>query len=246
MHKVLNKIFVKIRLLFCKERESYYALYSILGFLPNDLKHYRRALTHSSSTHSSAKKVSASNERLEFLGDAVISSVVSDYLYFRFRKEREGFLSRSRSNIVCRDSLNMLAVELKLDKLLQTDGVEFKYKNNLYGNAFEAFIGAIYIDKGYNACRTFLLEKALPKLNNLEELATSDTNYKSRIIEWAQKNHKEIVFNLISEKALPNGHFFVSEVCIDGECCGKGEGYSKRLSQQQAAKEAIEKLSIGS
>lgn len=243
MHKVLNKIFVKIRLLFCKEKESYYALYSILGFLPNDIKPYRRALTHSSSTHNSAKRTSASNERLEFLGDAIISSVVSDYLYFRFRKEREGFLSKSRSNIVCRDSLNMLAVELKLDKLLQTDGVEFKYKNNLYGNAFEAFIGAIYIDKGYNACRTFLLERALPKLGNLEELVKSDNNYKSRLIEWGQKNHKEITFNLINEEARPKGRFFVSNVCIDGVCHGTGEGYSKRLSQQQAAREALEKLS---
>ncbi len=242
MPKFLKKITDKIRLLFCKEKESYYALYSILGFVPSSLEPYRKALTHSSSTHSSAKKMVASNERLEFLGDAVLSSVVSDYLYFRFRHEREGFLTKSRSNIVCRNSLNRLSVELGLDKLLRTDGVELKYKNDIYGNAFEAFVGAIYIDKGYDACRTFLLERVIPIAGDIEQLAKFDNNYKSRLVEWGQKQHKEIIFNLVSEEMRKKGPFFVSEVLVDGEHCGSGSGYSKRMSQQQAAKEALEKI----
>ena len=200
------------------------------------------AMTHSSSAAGSKKL--ASNERLEFLGDAVLSSVTADFLYSKFRKEREGFLSKSRSNLVCRERLNELAIEIGLDKFVTACGLPQQHNNYVYGNALEALIGAIYIDKGYKYCRRFLLDRVFSKLSDIEAVVKSDKNYKSRLIEWGQKNHKEIEFRLLSEEIRKDGVFFLCEVYIDGEAYGKGEGYSKREAQQKAARFSVEKLEI--
>ncbi len=199
------------------------------------------ALTHSSQLFGTGRKL-VCNERLEFLGDAVLSSVISDYLYSKFRKEREGFLSKSRSNLVCRERLNELALEIGLDRFVRANNTENHHNSYIYGNALEALIGAIYIDKGYKYCRAFLLERAFSK-QDIDALARNDKNYKSRIIEWAQKGHRKIIFNLVSEEQRKDGAYFVSEVLIDGECYGRGEGFSKRESQQKAAFEALKTLS---
>ena len=217
-------------------------LYSILGFVPSSLKPYKMAMTHSSQVSGSGRKL-VCNERLEFLGDAVLSSVTADFLYSNFRKEREGFLSKSRSNLVCRERLNELALEIGLDRFVHACGAENHHNNYIYGNALEALIGAIYIDKGYKYCRSFLLERVFAKLDNMDTVLRSDKNYKSRIIEWAQKTHRAVVFNTICEEQRKDGVFFVSEVLVDGEPCGTGEGFSKRESQQNAARVALEAIS---
>lgn len=237
-NKVFKKIIDKIRLLSCKDRESYLLLYSILGFVPGSLKPYKMAMTHSSST---AGKL-ACNERLEFLGDAVLSSVTADFLYSRFKREREGFLSKSRSNLVCRERLNELALEIGLDRFVHACGAMNKHNNYIYGNALEALIGAIYIDKGYKYCRTFLLEKVFSRLDNIESVVRLDRNYKSKLIEWSQKQHRKVVFKIVTEDQRADGTFFVSEVMIDDEFYGRGEGFSKRESQQNAARAAVEKI----
>lgn len=236
--KILKKVLDKIRLLSCKDRESYLLLYSILGFVPNSLKPYKMAMTHSSSTSGKL----GCNERLEFLGDAVLSSVTADFLYSLFRREREGFLSKSRSNLVCRERLNELAVEIGLDRFVQVCGATGKHNNYIYGNALEALIGAIYIDKGYKYCRTFLLERVFSRIEDIESIVRVDNNYKSRIIEWSQKQHRRVVFQLVHEEQRFDGTFFVTEVLVDGEPYGRGEGFSKRESQQNAARVAIGKL----
>ena len=236
--KVLKKIIDKIRLLSHKDRESYLLLYSILGFVPGSLKPYKMAMTHSSSTSGKL----GCNERLEFLGDAVLSSVTADFLYSRFRREREGFLSKSRSNLVCRERLNELAVAIGLVRLVREYGAVNQHNNYIYGNALEAFIGAIYIDKGYKHCRTFLLERVFSRLDNIESVVRSDKNYKSRLIEWSQKQHREVSFVVLSEEQRADGTFFVSEVLIDAEPYGRGEGFSKRESQQNAARVAIDRI----
>lgn len=240
--KVFKKVIDKIRLLSRKDRESYLLLYSILGFVPGSLKPYRMAMTHSSQVSGSVRKL-VCNERLEFLGDAVLSSVTADFLYSNFRREREGFLSKSRSNLVCRERLNELAIEIGLDRFVHACGAENHHNNYIYGNALEALIGAIYIDKGYKQCRSFLLERVFAKLDNLDTVLRIDKNYKSRVIEWAQKNHRAIAFSLVSSEQRKDGAYFVSEVLIDGESYGRGEGFSKRESQQNAAEEALKKLS---
>lgn len=217
------------------------SLYALLGFLPRDLKHYRKALTHSSIATGHNKRLS-NNERLEYLGDAVLSSITSDYLYRHYRKEREGFLSKSRSRIVCRESLNNIALQIGLDKLVVAADVGHQHNSYIYGNAFEALIGAIYIDRGYDYCRSFLFDKVFANVMDVENVAKADNNFKSRLIEWSQKNRREVTFVLVKEEIRHNGSFFASEVHIDGEMYGSGEGFSKRESQQNAAKEALQRL----
>ena len=239
-NRFLKRIMDKIRLLSKKDRESYLLLYSILGFVPDDISLYRLAMTHSSSA-SGARKLGC-NERLEFLGDAVLSSVTADFLYSNFRKEREGFLTKSRSNLVCRERLNELAVEIGIDRFVNSCGVHLQHNSYVYGNALEALVGAIYIDKGYKQCRRFLLDRVFSRLSDIEEVAKSDKNYKSRLIEWSQKNHKTVEFRVVHEEMRKDGVFFVSEAVIDGTTHGVGEGFSKRESQQKAARQALANL----
>ncbi len=201
------------------------------------------AMTHSSASSSGNKKLGC-NERLEFLGDAVLSSVISDYLYSNFSKEREGFLSKSRSNLVCRETLNELALEIGIDRFLEACGLPHQHNHYVFGNALEALIGAIYIDKGYKQCRRFLLDRVFSRHLDLESLVRADKNHKSRLIEWTQKNHKPIEFKLVSEELRKEGAFFVSEVYIDNLLYGVGDGFSKRESQQKAARQALSKLGL--
>lgn len=239
VNRLLKKLIDKIRLLSRKDRESYLLLYSILGFVPHDIKLYEMAMTHSST--SGTKKLSC-NERLEFLGDAVLSSVTADFLYSKFNREREGFLTKSRSNLVCRERLNELALQIGLDKYVSACGVAHQHNNYIYGNALEALVGAIYIDKGYKHCRRFLLDKVFSRLADIETVVKSDKNYKSRLIEWGQKKHIDVEFRIVSEELRKDGVFFVSEVLVAGEVCGIGDGFSKRESQQKAARQALTKI----
>ena len=199
------------------------------------------AMTHSSSASGSRKL--GCNERLEFLGDAVLSSVTADFLYSKFRKEREGFLTKSRSNLVCRERLNELAHEIGLDRFINSCGLQQQQHNSyIYGNALEALIGAIYIDKGYSQCRRFLLDRVCSRLNDIEQIAKSDKNYKSRLIEWGQKQHKNVEFRVVLEEVRKDGVFFMSEVLVEGVVCGTGDGFSKRESQQKAARQALSNI----
>lgn len=182
------------------------------------------------------------NERLEFLGDAIIDAVVSDLLYSRYKKEREGFLTKSRSSLVCRETLNTVALELGLDKLVVSHNTGRQHNSHIYGNAFEAFVGAIYIDRGYEMCKQFLLNRVFDKVVNIEKIIGSDANFKSRLIEYSQKHKIDVEFRLIEEKNDADGQFFASEVYVDEQLFGTGCGFSKRESQQRAAKEALEKL----
>lgn len=239
---MLTKLHNELRLLFRKDKESYRILYNILGFLPNSLEPYKIALTHSSLTVSTQKKRAMCNERLEFLGDAIIDAVVSDLLYTRFTKEREGFLTKSRSNLVCRETLNKVALHIGLDKLVQSHNVGRQHNNNVYGNAFEAFVGAIYVDKGYESCRQFLLQKVFDHIINVKSVANSDVNHKSRLIELSQKKHFSVEYRLVEERNNSHGQYFISEVYVCEKLFGTGEGFSKRESQQKASKAALEKL----
>lgn len=240
--RVFRKLIDKIRLLSCKDRESYLILYTILGYVPKNIAIYKMAMTHSSTTLNGNKL--PCNERLEFLGDAVLSSITADLLFSKFENEREGFLSKSRSNLVCRQQLNELAIEIGLDRFVTACGLPQQHNNYVYGNALEALIGAIYIDKGYGHCRRFMLDRVFSRLKDLDSVVRADKNYKSRLIEWSQRNHNTVEFKLVSEKLLKEGPFFVSDVYVNDVLCGSGSGYSKRESQQKAAKQAVVKLGV--
>ena len=233
----------KIRLLFHKDRESYFCFYKILGFFPCNIRFYQQALLHKSTSVRSEKGRPLNNERLEFLGDAILDAIVGDIVYKHFEGRREGFLTNTRSKIVQRETLNKLAVEIGLDKLVKYSTRSSSHNSYMYGNAFEAFIGAIYLDQGYERCKQFMEEKILKNYIDLDKMSRKEVNFKSKLIEWSQKNKMEVSFELI-EQFLDQDYnpMFHTEVRIEGLSAGTGTGYSKKESQQNAAQMALKKI----
>ena len=233
----------KIRLLFRKDRESYFCFYRILGFFPRDIRFYQQALLHKSTSVRSEKGRPLNNERLEFLGDAILDAIVGDIVYKHFEGRREGFLTNTRSKIVQRETLNKLAVEIGLDKLVKYSTRSSSHNCYMNGNAFEAFIGAIYLDQGYERCKQFMEKKILKNYIDLDKMSRKEVNFKSKLIEWSQKNKMEVSFELI-EQFLDRDYnpMFHTEVRIESLSAGTGTGYSKKESQQNAAQMALKKI----
>ena len=227
----------KIRLLFHKDRESYLCFYRILGFYPHNIHLYHQALLHKSTSLRSEKGRPINNERLEFLGDAILDAIVGDIVYKHFEGKKEGFLTNTRSKIVQRETLNKLAVEIGLDKLIKYSARSSSHNSYMYGNAFEAFIGAIYLDK------RFLEERIIHPYIDLDKLSRKEVNFKSKLIEWSQKNKIEVSFELIEQFFDKESNpVFQTEVRIEGLAGGNGTGYSKKESQQNAAQMALKKI----
>ena len=240
---VLRNQIDKIRLLFHKDRESYFCFYKILGFFPRNIRFYEQALLHKSTSIRSEKGRPLNNERLEFLGDAILDAIVGDIVYKHFEGRREGFLTNTRSKIVQRETLNKLAVEIGLDKLVKYSTRSSSHNSYMYGNAFEAFIGAIYLDQGYERCKQFTEKKILKNYIDLDKMSRKEVNFKSKLIEWSQKTKMEVSFELI-EQFLDQDYnpMFHTEVRIEGLSAGTGTGYSKKESQQNAAQMALKKI----
>lgn len=233
----------QIRLLFRKDKESYFCFYKILGFYPRNIQLYQQALLHKSTSIRSEKGRPLNNERLEFLGDAILDAIVGDIVYKHFEGRREGFLTNTRSKIVQRETLNKLAVEIGLDKLVKYSTRSSSHNSYMYGNAFEAFIGAIYLDQGYERCKRFMEEKIFKNYIDLDKMSRKEVNFKSKLIEWSQKSKVEVSFELI-EQFLDEDYnpMFHTEIRIEGISAGKGTGYSKKESQQNAAQAALKKI----
>lgn len=235
---MIKNILLKIRLLSKARKEPYLLFYKVLGFYPDKIEYYQLAVRHKSVSVPTESGHNLSNERLEFLGDAVLNSVVTDILYRRYEDEREGFLTNTRSKIVKRDSLNQLAVEIGLDKLVKvTKYVNTHTNNNIYGNALEALLGAIYLDYGYKQCKKFVEQRLFKSFVNLDKVAENEVNFKSKLIEWCQKNRLETEFILISETLnRSNKHVFLSSLNIQGKTICEASGASKKESQQNASR----------
>lgn len=241
MFKQINK---KIRLLKNKGKEPYFSIYKIVGFYPDDIQLYKQAFNHKSVGLASGVNKNFNNERLEFLGDAILDAIIADVVYKKFPKKREGFLTNTRSKIVQRETLDRIAIELGLDKMVRFSlRMNTPHNNHLYGNALEALIGAIYLDQGYRRCFHFVNNVVIKKHLDIEALARKEVNFKSSLIEWSQKNKLEIVFELI-ESFMDNdsNRVFQTAVCLGERQIGIGIGYSKKESQQNAAKMAVKKL----
>ena len=240
---MFSNITDRIRLLFRKDRESYFRFYKMLGFYPRNISIYEQALLHKSSSIKSEQGRLLNNERLEFLGDAILDAVVADIVYKKFEGKREGFLTNTRSKIVQRETLNRLAIEIGLDKLIKYSARQSSHNSYMCGNAFEALVGAIYLDRGYRACKHFMEHRIIGPYINLEKISRKEVNFKSKLIEWSQKNRVELTFELITQSHdqcfSPT---FESEVLIEGIPAGRGIGYSKKESQQRAAHEAMGKI----
>ena len=239
----VNNIIDRIKLPFRKEKELFSALYDILGFYPHDISLYKQALLHKSLGRRNEKGKLLNNERLEFLCDAILDAVVGDIVYRHFEGKREGFLTNTRSKLVSRDTLGKLSKEMGIPQLILSAGHTTSHNNYMNGNAFEALVGAIYIDRGYDACMRFMEKRILSHLINIDKVAYKEVNFKSKLLEWSQKNRVKTEFRDLSQtRDSDNNPIFTTQVFIEGlEGC-LGTGYSKKESQQKAAKETLQRL----
>ena len=239
----LNNIIDRIKLPFRKEKELFSSLYAILGFYPRNIEYYKMALMHKSIRKRNEKGRPLNNERLEFLGDAILDAVVGDIVYRHYEGKREGFLTNTRSKLVSRDTLGKVANEMGLGGLLLSAGHSTSHNSYVEGNALEALVGAIYLDRGYEACMWFWEHRILGKYINIDKVAFKEVNFKSKLLEWSQKNRVRMEFQMLKQKKDNNGNpifsFQVKLEDVDGE---QGTGFSKKEAQQQAAKETLQRL----
>lgn len=217
---------------------------NLFGFSPKNLALYRLAFRHKSVAESLGNGFRLSNERLEYLGDAVLGSVVADYLFKLFPFRDEGFLTEMRSRIVCRKNLNSLSRKLGIDRLVQSDNdPNYTGATSIMGDAFEAFVGALYLDKGYVFTQKVLVERVIQNHLDIDELLAMEVNFKSRIIEWAQKERREVVFRLDREQDRgKRGRSYLVSLWLDGQMAGQGEDQSIKKAEQHAARQALEAL----
>jgi ribonuclease-3 len=239
----LNNIIDRIKLPFRKEKELFSALYNILGFYPHNIEYYKQALMHKSIRKRNDKGKPLNNERLEFLGDAILDAVVGDVVFRHYEGKREGFLTNTRSKLVSRDTLGKVASEMGLGGLLLSAGHSTSHNSYVEGNALEALVGAIYLDRGYDTCMWFWEHRILGKYINLDKVAFKEVNFKSKLLEWSQKNRVHMEFQMLKQKKDDNGNpIFSFMVMIEGVEGEKGTGFSKKEAQQLAAKETLQRL----
>lgn len=233
----------KIKAFFRKGKEPYLSFYNMLGFYPDNIELYKEAMTHRSSTIRLNKHKWTNNERLEFLGDAILDAIVADILYKRFENKKEGFLTSTRSRIVQRETLNKIAVELGIDKIIKSSTKNLAHNTNIYGDALEALIGAIYLDQGYRTTKKFVFETLIKEHINIDSVLKNEVDFKSRLIEWGQKHKVNVVFEVTNASYDEHSNpIFESCAIVGGENLGCGRGYSKKESHQKAAKKALKIL----
>ena len=219
-------------------------LKSIIGYSPRNLKIFRLALIHASAAKTNSQGLKESNERLEYLGDAILGSIVAEYLFKKFPYKEEGFLTEIRSRIVSRESLNQIGRKLGLVHVIELDKNISAPHNSVYGDTLEALIGAVYLDRGFATCRKFVLGRLIEPYFNLEELINSGQTSKSRLIEWTQKENKSVQFDTVNMKDIRNRKEFTVQVLIDNDIVSTGYGHTKKKAEQDASKKAIEALNL--
>ncbi len=241
---MLSQLYKKIRLLKNKGKEPYLSIYKITGYYPDDIKIYEQAFLHRSSSVEDENGKSLNNERLEFLGDAILDAIVADIVYVHFPNKKEGYLTNTRSKIVKRETLNHIALELGLDKMVKYATKVSTHNNYIYGNALEALIGAVYLDHGYSAAFDFISKIIISKYIDLDNIAKKEMNFKSHLIEWGQKNKLSVDFSIIESFNDNDGNpVFQTSIILEGEIqMGIGIGYTKKESHQNAAQMALKKL----
>ncbi len=230
-----------IKVFFSKDKEFILSLKNIFGFCPGNVSLYKLAFLHKSvAQEQNGHKIS--NERLEYLGDAVLSSIVADYLFKRFPYKDEGFLTEMRSKLVSRDQLNKLSRRLGLGHFIQSNKDSKSFYRSMQGDAFEAFLGALYIDRGYKFTKKIVINRIINVHFDIDELEKTEVNFKSKLIEWSQKEHKIIEFNVISEVGQGNNKQYLVEVKVDENVYATGQDFSIKGAQKIAAEKAYSSL----
>jgi len=220
------------------------AIQNIAGFTPSNLELYRLATVHSSIAKENKTGYKESNERLEYLGDAILGAAVADFLFKKFPFKSEGFLTEIRSRIVNREALNLLARKIGVANIVQFDQKNSHLQQVILGNTLEAIVGAIYLDKGYIRTKKFVIDKLVIPNYDVEDLINSDSNFKSKIIEWAQREGKDVRFEILNVKKGRNHKEFTAQVLVDNEAKGTGYGNSKKKAEQDAAFKTCEMLNL--
>ncbi|RKO71457.1 ribonuclease III [Sphingobacterium puteale] len=229
------------------DREYVRKLKNLLGFIPGNVHLYKMAFRHKSVAITIKEGAKNSNERLEFLGDAVLGSVVAELLFKKYPYKDEGFLTEMRSKIVSRANLNQLSRKLGFNEMIQFDARMISFPNkqgSLLGDAFEALIGAVYLDKGYVFTKSFLLNRIIKPHVDIQLLEQTETNFKSRLIEWCQHTGKEILFQQTDNPEGESSKMFSIEAVVDGVVCGLGRDFNKKSAEKLAAEKACEFLKI--
>jgi len=213
----------------------------LLGFTPKYLPYYQLALMH----RSQLDELEENNERLEFLGDAILGAIIAEYLFKKYPHQPEGYLTELRSRIVRRETLNNVALRMGLNKMVQYNKNDKGLsRSHIFGNALEALIGAVYLDQGFPKTRNFILKQIIRSYIDLDILESTDTNYKNKLLSWAQKNNHLLSFDTIEEKMEGSRKLFTVGIVLNGELVSSGTGYNKKEAGQVAAQKALEKLSI--
>ncbi len=213
----------------------------LLGFRPQHLAYYQLALAH----RSQSETVAENNERLEYLGDAILGAIIAEYLFKKYPTQPEGFMTEMRSRMVRRESLNTLALQMGLNKLVQFNKADRALtRSHIFGNALEALIGAVYLDVGYAKTRRFVLQQIVKAYMDMDLIETTDTNHKNKLLSWAQRGGRKVEYETIGEKMVGPRKVFTIAVMLDGEQVVTGTGYTKKEASQDASKKALQKLNI--
>jgi ribonuclease-3 len=237
----LRRITSRILQFFSPDKQLSLQLEHLLGFTPLHLGYYQLALMHRSKLDETEKN----NERLEFLGDAILGAVIAEYLFKKYPYQDEGYLTELRSKIVRRETLNNVALRMGLNKLVQyNQNDKGLSRSHIFGNALEALIGAVYLDQGFAHTRRFILKQMLKPYIDINVLDSTDTNYKNKLLSWGQRSGKLISFDTIDESTENTRKLFTVGILVDGELVANGTAYNKKEAGQVAAQKAIEKLEI--
>lgn len=227
---------------FHPERELARRLRQLIGFTPLRLQLFKLAFFHK-STFNSKDYAIANNERLEFLGDAVLSTIVGEYLFKKYPNSDEGFLTKMRSKIVKRNSLDEIADRMGLDLFLANYN-QTRLSKSMLGNALEALVGAVYIEQGYEGTKTFVVRRILRKYLDIHELEGFDDNYKSQLLEWCQKNGRQIEYKVVAKYKSEKRDKFKVAVFVDGRKVGTADDFNKKSAEQLASERAMTVLGM--
>ena len=241
---MIRNLLYEIKLFSSPRKEFYSYIKDLTGHSPLKFKLYDIAFIHKSASYVDKMGNVVNNERLEYLGDAVLGTIVEEYLYNRFPFKDEGFLTQLRSRDVNRSFLTQLTFKMGLNRYVVSNANSVNESSHLYGDLLEAFIGAIYLDSGYAVTKQFVIKKIFNQHVDIREMEKVDNNFKSQLIEWGQKIKQEVEFKTVNNSEHGSEKMpFVSDACVEGKVMGRGEGYSKKEAQQNAAQQAIERLS---